>query len=78
MNRSSAALADVADELLRCGRARDELVADPGGWCRWRELGRTEVEALVAHIRAGAADLDPADRRVVLASCFALSSAVRG
>ena len=74
----AGALDGVADELLRGGRVRDALVTDPGAWCRERELGRVEVEALVAEIRERAAHLDPADRRVALASCFALGSAVRG
>lgn len=77
MTAGTWSLDGLAADLVASADARQALVSDPGGWCRERSLGPVEIEGLMGRIRRLADGDDPVERRVVLATCFALGSLVR-
>lgn len=77
MTGDPAWLDETAADLLGNPAARRDLVSDPRRWCLERSLGPEGIAQLTMRIRRLADGLEPADRRVVLATCFALGSVVR-
>lgn len=72
MSAGPGVIEDLAEDLVASPVARHALLTDPGRWCADHQLDRTDVEGLTGCVRRRAAGLDPAERRVALAACFAL------